>query len=221
MTTQPTSKTTTLPYKLEISIPGNLLIFSPKSSNIRATTNICPPHLLTPNEHAYKHYPIYINNQHFLSLARSKHPQNILCIFFSSVAGVLVLSGYTRKRLSDDTEFSHSKLKYSLAQNWIDVTFLTNCSLSVGLVYFVSSNLHFINILLAFSHKTGKSIPMILLKYLKHLIFLILQSLWDLNGIYIVGIYNCYILNISITRATAFIITTQIKDFVQSNERCT
>ena len=51
-------------------------------------TNTCPLHLLTQsathNKHAYKPYPSYITNQHFSQLGRSKHPQNILWIFFSS-----------------------------------------------------------------------------------------------------------------------------------------
>ena len=51
--------------------------------------NTCPTHLLTQstshNKHAYKHYPFYITNHHFFQLARSKHHQNILRIFFSTV----------------------------------------------------------------------------------------------------------------------------------------
>ena len=64
-----------------------LLIFFRKFSNTRVTINICPPHLLiqytTQNE--CKHYPFYISNHHFSSLAMSKHSQNILWIFSSSV----------------------------------------------------------------------------------------------------------------------------------------
>ena len=52
-------------------------------------TNTCPLHLLTQstthNKHAYKPYPSYITNQHFSQLGRSKHPQNILLIFFSNI----------------------------------------------------------------------------------------------------------------------------------------
>ena len=51
-------------------------------------TNTCLLQLLTQsathNKHAYKPYPSYITNQHFSQLERSKHPQNILRIFFSS-----------------------------------------------------------------------------------------------------------------------------------------
>ena len=61
----------------------------PKSPNPRVLTNTCPLHLLTQstihNKHAYKPYPFYITNQHFSQLWRSKHPQNILRVFFSSI----------------------------------------------------------------------------------------------------------------------------------------
>ena len=79
------------------------MIFSPKSSNTRVTVNICPPHLLTQstihNKHASKHYPFYINNHHFSSLARSKHPQNILWIFFSKISFALYLQSKTKLKL--------------------------------------------------------------------------------------------------------------------------
>ena len=56
-----------------------------KSSNIRVIINICPPHPLiqytTHNE--CNNYPFYINNHHFSSLARGKHPQIVLQIFSS------------------------------------------------------------------------------------------------------------------------------------------
>ena len=56
-----------------------------KSSNISVIINICSPHPLiqytTHNE--CNNYPFYINNHHFSSLARGKHPQNVLQIFSS------------------------------------------------------------------------------------------------------------------------------------------
>lgn len=56
-----------------------------KSSNTRVIINICPPNPLTQytTHNECNNYPFYINNHHFSSLARGKHPQNVLQIFSS------------------------------------------------------------------------------------------------------------------------------------------
>ena len=68
----------------------HFIIFCFIFSSFYYMTNTCPPHLLTQstthNKHIYKPYPSYITNQHFSQLARSKHPQNILRIYFSSIS---------------------------------------------------------------------------------------------------------------------------------------
>ena len=50
-----------------------------KPSNIRVTINIFPPHQLMQYtiDNECNLFPLYINNHHFSSLTRSKHPQTI------------------------------------------------------------------------------------------------------------------------------------------------